>query len=306
MRQLKISQQITQRDSIAMNKYLQEIGTIPLLTIEEEQSLPAKIKEGDARALKRFTEANLRFVVSVAKQHQANFPGEKLEDLVGAGNIGLIQAAYKFDVSRGFKFISYAVWWIRQSILQHGAENAKQIRLPLNKITLVNKVKRATNYLEQNLQRIPSADEVAEHLNTIQDREKSEGKIKEVKYFTESDVEEIMAIGGFCSSLDAPVGEEGETTTMHNITPGECSYDINKKLNQEDLVQCINKAMDKLSPREKEVVNRFYGINGYNAITLDEIGDVMDLTRERVRQIKVKALLRLKIGSKSKDLTMFL
>ena len=156
------------------------------------------------------------------------------------------------------------------------------------------------------MQRIPSADEVAEHLNTIQDREKSEGKIKEVKYFTESDVEEIMAIGGFCSSLDAPVGEEGETTTMHDITPGECSYDINKKLNQEDLVQCINKAMDKLSPREKEVVNRFYGINGYNAITLDEIGDVMDLTRERVRQIKVKALLRLKIGSKSKDLTMFL
>lgn len=308
MRQLKITQQITQRDSISMSKYLQEISAYPLLTIEEEQTLPAKIQQGDQKALKRFIEGNVRFVISVAKQHQNNFPGERLEDLVGSGNIGLITAAYKYDVSRGFKFISYAVWWIRQAILQHGAEHAKSIRLPLNKITLVNKVKRAVNNLEQQLQRNPSADEIAEFLNSAEERATNKSaRIKENKVFTQEDVEEILALGGSCASLDMPIGDEGDTTTMHDVVAGESYYDVNKKLTSTDLQLVINKVMDsRFTDREKKVINHFFGLNGHEALTLDEIGIKMDLTRERVRQIKEKCIRKVKHSSTAKQLQSFI
>jgi RNA polymerase primary sigma factor len=302
MRQLKITQQITSRETISMTKYLQEIGTFPLLTLDEEQTLPAKIQAGDARALKRFIEGNLRFVISVAKQHISSSPGEKFDDLVGAGNVGLLKAAHRFDVTRGFKFISYAVWWVRQSIMEHVNENSKHIRLPLNKTTIINKVKRATSTLEQRLQRHPSAYEIAEYMNELALEKES----KEPEQTQES-IEEILAIGGSYFSLDVPIGEEGDNTTLHDIIPGQSEYDVNQTMKQKDLQDTLLKVMKKkLSPREQDIIGYFFGAFGKEQRTLDEISEKMDLTRERVRQIKEQALRKMKFNSAREELKEYL
>lgn len=303
MRQLKITQQITSRETISMTKYLQEIGTFPLLTMEEEQTLPAKIQAGDVKALKRFIEGNLRFVISVAKQHQSSSPGEKFDDLVGSGNVGLLKAAQRFDVTRGFKFISYAVWWIRQSIMEHVNENSKHIRLPLNKTTIINKVKKAISVLEQRLQRNPSAFEIAEYMNAkaIEDNKPNETEQ------TQESIEEILAIGGSYSSLDMSIGEEGDNTTLHDIIPGNSEYDINATLKQKDLQDTLLKVMKKkLSPREQDIIGYFFGAFGKEQRTLDEISEKMDLTRERVRQIKEQALRKMKFNSAREELKEYL
>lgn len=306
MRQLKITQQITSRETISMNKYLQEIGAIPLLSLDEEQNLPAKIQAGDPKALKRFVEGNLRFVISVAKQHQAMCPSEKLDDLVSSGNVGLIKAAHLFDVSRGFKFISYAVWWVRQSIMDHINEHTKPLRLPLNKVTLINRVKKASNALEQRLQRNPSSLEIADYMNELERDNPKPTKIPPIEMTAEL-VEETMAIGGSFSSLDVPIGEEGDNTTLHDIIPGTSSYDVNKTMTQKDLQDTLLKVMQKkLSPREQDVIGYFFGAFGKQQKTLDEIGYTMDLTRERVRQIKEQALRKMKFNSAREELKEYL
>ena len=294
MRQLKIAQQITSRETISVSKYLQEVSTIPLLTMDEELALPAKIKEGDARALKRFVEGNLRFVVSVAKQYQGS--GEKLDDLISAGNEGLIEAAKRFDTTRGFKFISYAVWWIRQSIQKHISENSKQIRLPLNKISLVNKIKTVTSQLEQSLQRNPSVEEI---------REEIELKFEKVK-IEPGDIERIMASNTPLSSLDMTLGENSEST-LADLLITETIGDVAQTLKQQDLKLTLQKVFNKkFSPREKDVISMFFGIFGEKQHTLDEIGDKFDLTRERVRQIKEKALKKLKFNSTAAELKEYI
>lgn len=294
MRQLKIAQQITSRETISVSKYLQEVSTIPLLTMDEELALPAKIKEGDARALKRFVEGNLRFVVSVAKQYQGS--GEKLDDLISAGNEGLIEAAKRFDTTRGFKFISYAVWWIRQSIQKHIAENSKQIRLPLNKISLVNKIKTVTSQLEQSLQRNPSVEEI---------REEIELKFEKVK-IEPGDIERIMASNTPLSSLDMTLGENSEST-LTDLLITETLGDVAQTLKQQDLKLTLQKVFNKkFSPREKDVISMYFGIFGEKQHSLDEIGDKFDLTRERVRQIKEKAIRKLKFNSTAAELKEYM
>jgi RNA polymerase primary sigma factor len=294
MRQLKIAQQITSRETISVSKYLQEVSTIPLLTMDEELALPSKIKEGDARALKRFVEGNLRFVVSVAKQYQGS--GEKLDDLISAGNEGLIEAAKRFDTTRGFKFISYAVWWIRQSIQKHIAENSKQIRLPLNKISLVNKIKTVTSQLEQSLQRNPSVEEI---------REEIELKFEKVK-IEPGDIERIMASNTPLSSLDMTLGENSEST-LADLLITETLGDVAQTLKQQDLKLTLQKVFNKkFSPREKDVISMSFGIFGEKQHTLDEIGYKFDLTRERVRQIKEKALRKLKFNSTAAELKEYM
>jgi RNA polymerase primary sigma factor len=294
MRQLKIAQQITSRETISVSKYLQEVSTIPLLTMDEELALPAKIKEGDARALKRFVEGNLRFVVSVAKQYQGS--GEKLDDLISAGNEGLIEAAKRFDTTRGFKFISYAVWWIRQSIQKHIAENSKQIRLPLNKISLVNKIRTVTSQLEQSLQRNPSVEEI---------RDEVELKFEKVK-IEPGDIERIMASNTPLSSLDMTLGENSEST-LADLLITETLGDVAQTLKQQDLKLTLQKVFNKkFSPREKDVISMSFGIFGEKQHTLDEIGYKFDLTRERVRQIKEKALRKLKFNSTAAELKEYM
>jgi RNA polymerase primary sigma factor len=292
MRQLKISQQITTRETIAMNKYLQEISSIPLLTQEEEVSLSAKIKEGDEVALKRFVEGNLRFVISVAKQYQGS--GERLDDLINAGNEGLIVAAKRFDSSRGFKFISYAVWWIRQTIMQHLTENSKGIRLPSNKISIVNKIKAATSYLEQQLQRVPSAEEVVEEL--LRRNVKKDLKINT------ADVEQILNASAPISSLDMRLSEDSEGT-LADLIMSDGLGSVNDTLKQQDLQLVLKKVLNKrLSPRERDVIRMHFGLFGESQQSLEEIGLKFDLTRERVRQIKEKALRRLKHSSATKEI----
>jgi len=290
MRQLKITQQITSRETLAMNKYLQDISPIPLLTAEEELELPQKMKDGDERARKRFIEGNLRFVVSVSKQYQST--GEKLDDLVSAGNLGLITASEKFDISRGFKFISYAVWWIRQSILQYLAENGKMIRLPLNKITSLNKIKTAIANLEQRLQRTPTSEEIAEYLNEDALRKKVTGKVETL---TAQDIEFTIASGGSVSSYDIKVGEDNDSP-ISDTMEGESEIDINTILNNRDLEHVLRRLFKaRLTDREQIVVKRFFGILGEKQSTsLEEIGEDLELTRERVRQIKEKAIKKLK------------
>ncbi|MBN9294172.1 MAG: sigma-70 family RNA polymerase sigma factor [Flavobacteriia bacterium] len=288
MRQLKIVKQVTNRETASLDKYLQEIGREQMITADEEVELAQRIKNGDRRALERLTRANLRFVVSVAKQYQNQ--GLTLPDLINEGNLGLIKAAERFDETRGFKFISYAVWWIRQSILQALAEQARIVRLPLNKIGTINKINRAYSELEQKYERPPTADELAEFLGVMVD-----------------DVKQSMANNGRHVSMDAPLSEGDESSsTMYDVLPNTYMNNPEKELVSESLRKDIERSLSTLTTREGEVVRMFYGLNGKYPLTLEEIGEQFDLTRERVRQIKEKAIRRLKHTSRSKILKSYL
>ena len=288
MRQLKITKSITNRESQSLDKYLQDIGREELITAEEEVELARKIKAGDQKALEKLTRANLRFVVSVAKQYQNQ--GLTLPDLINEGNLGLIKAAQKFDETRGFKFISYAVWWIRQSILQALAEQARIVRLPLNKIGNINKINRAFSELEQKFERPPSAEELAEFLNCSMD-----------------EVKQSLAQNGRHVSMDAPLVEGDESSSnMYDVMSGEGMITPETNLTLESLRTDIKHSLLTLTPRESEVICMFYGLDGKPAMSLEEIGDKFDLTRERVRQIKEKAIRRLKHTSKNKALKSYL
>lgn len=292
MRQLKITKSITHRDSFSLNKYLSDISTIPLLTQDEEQSLPSKIQEGDQIALKRFVEGNLRFVISVAKQYQGS--GERLEDLINAGNEGLIVAVKRFDTSRGFKFISYGVWWIRQSIMQYITENAKSIRLPANKVAILNKIKSANSMLEQKLFRTPTSEEIAEYL-----AEKGND-------ITSEDVDILFKISIPVSSLDLKLSDDSDSS-LADLIPSNGLSEMLAEINKEDTYKVIKKLFaKKLSPKEREILIMFFGLFGNQSKTLEEIGDSLDLTRERVRQIKEKALTKLKNGGAKLELKEYL
>ena len=285
MRQLKISKSITNRESASLDKYLQEIGHEELLSVDEEVELAQKIKKGDRRALERLTRANLRFVVSVAKQYQ-NL-GLSLPDLINEGNVGLIKAAEKFDETRGFKFISYAVWWIRQSILQAIAEQSRIVRLPLNQVGSVNKINRELNKFEQEHERRPSVDEIAARIDLPEEK-----------------IEEAMKANNRHVSMDAPF-VEGEDNSLLDVLADNDMPMADKALVQESLRKEIDRAIDLLNDREQKVVRAFFGI-GSPEMTLEEIGDKYNLTRERVRQIKEKAIRRLRHNTKNKLLKTYL
>ena len=289
MRQLKIAKQVTNRETASLDKYLQEIGRVDLITADEEVELAKRIKEGDRQALERLTKANLRFVVSVSKQYQNQ--GLTLSDLINEGNLGLIKAAERFDETRGFKFISYAVWWIRQSILQALAEQARIVRLPLNKIGNINKINRAYSELEQKFERPPSADELAEMLDCT---------IQEVK--------QSLSQNGRHISMDAPLVEgDDSSSSMYDVMGSQDSLPSpESNLVMESLRCDIRQSLKSLTPRESEVVSMFYGLEGKMPLSLEEIGDRFDLTRERVRQIKEKAIRRLKHTSKNVVLKSYL
>jgi len=286
MRQLKITKQVTNRDTASLDKYLQEIGRVDLITAEEEVELAQKIKAGDQNALEKLTKANLRFVVSVSKQYQNQ--GLTLPDLINEGNLGLIKAAKRFDETRGFKFISYAVWWIRQSILQALAEQSRIVRLPLNKIGSINKINKAFARLEQEFERPPTAEEIADYV---------ELSITEVK--------ESLKNSGRHVSMDAPL-IDGEDSNMYDVLRSDESPSPDSELMVESLRKEIRRALDTLSPREADVISSYFGLNKGHAMTLEEIGEKFDLTRERVRQIKEKAVRRLKHTSRSKILKTYL
>lgn len=288
MRQLKIAKQVTNRETASLDKYLQEIGRVDLITADEEVELARRIRAGDRAALERLTKANLRFVVSVSKQYQNQ--GLALPDLINEGNLGLIKAAERFDETRGFKFISYAVWWIRQSILQALAEQARIVRLPLNKIGNINKINRAFSELEQKFERPPSAEELAEFLNCSTD-----------------EVKQSLAQNGRHVSMDAPLVEGDESSSnMYDVLSGEGMPSPETNLTMESLRSDIKRSLLTLTPRESEVICMFYGLDGRPPMSLEEIGDRFDLTRERVRQIKEKAIRRLKHTSKNKILKSYL
>lgn len=288
MRQLKISKQVTNRETASLDKYLVEIGRVDLISAQEEVELARRIKMGDQKALDRLTRANLRFVVSVAKQYQNQ--GLTLPDLINEGNLGLIKAAQRFDETRGFKFISYAVWWIRQSILQALAEQARIVRLPLNKIGSIGKINRAYSELEQKLERPPSADELAEYLD-----------------LTISDVKQALSSSGRHVSMDAPLKEGDESSSsMYDILPNDGLPTPEKDLIHESLQKEINRSLTTLTMREADVLKLYFGLDGKRQMSLDEIGIRFDLTRERVRQIKEKAIRRLKHTSRSKMLKTYL
>lgn len=286
MRQLKITHSITNRDIKSLDKYLQDICSEELLTPEEEVQLAQRIKAGDQAALDRLTKANLRFVVSVAKQYQNQ--GLSLPDLINEGNVGLIKAAKRFDETRGFKFISYAVWWIRQSILQAIAENSRIVRLPSNQLGALNKLKKEISKLEQKLERPPSEEELAELLDIPEDKIKS-----------------ILGISGRHISIDAPLVAD-EDVNFVDVLPNEDTPATDDALMQESLSLEIERALSSLTEIEREVIRMFFGIGMSNAMSLDEIAMKFDLTRERVRQIKEKGLKRLKNSSKSKHLIAYL
>mgnify|MGYP001396712838 FL=1 len=286
MRQLKITKQVTNRETASLDKYLQEIGRVDLITAEEEVELAQKIKAGDEKALDKMTKANLRFVVSVAKQYQNQ--GLTLPDLINEGNLGLIKAAKRFDETRGFKFISYAVWWIRQSILQALAEQSRIVRLPLNKIGSINKINKTYAFLEQSHERPPSAEEIANELD-----------------MTINDVKESMKNSGRHVSMDAPL-VEGEDSNLYDVLRSGESPNPDRQLLHESLRTEIERALDTLTPREADVVRLYFGLGNQHAMTLEEIGETFDLTRERVRQIKEKAIRRLKHTSRSKILKTYL
>ena len=279
MRQLKISKSITNRESASLDKYLQEIGHEELLSVDEEVELAQKIRKGDRRALERLTRANLRFVVSVAKQYQNQ--GLSLPDLINEGNVGLIKAAEKFDETRGFKFISYAVWWIRQSILQAIAEQSRIVRLPLNQVGSVNKINRELNKFEQEHERRPSVDEIADRINLPEDK-----------------IEEAMKVNNRHVSMDAPF-VDGEDNSLLDVLADNDMPMADKALVQESLRKEIDRAIELLNDREQKVVRAFFGI-GSPEMTLEEIGEKYNLTRERVRQIKEKAIRRLRHNTKNK------
>ncbi len=286
MRQLKITKQVTNRETPSLDKYLHEIGKVKLLNADEEVSLAKKIRQGDNKALERLINANLRFVVSVSKQYQNQ--GLSLPDLINEGNLGLIKAAQRFDETRGFKFISYAVWWIRQSILQALAEQARIVRLPLNKIGSINKVNNAFSRLEQDFQREPTADEIAKVLEIAP---------KEVK--------EALKVSSRHVSMDAPLKKD-EDNTLYDVLLSNDSLSPDTHLLDDSLRQEIDRSLATLSTRESDIIKLYYGLSGEPPYSLEEIGKLFNLTRERVRQIKEKAIKRLKNTYRSKILRSFL
>ncbi|ASO05973.1 RNA polymerase primary sigma factor [Arenibacter algicola] len=286
MRQLKITKQVTNRETASLDKYLQEIGKVDLITADEEVELAQRIKAGDQRALEKLTKANLRFVVSVAKQYQNQ--GLTLPDLINEGNLGLIKAAQRFDETRGFKFISYAVWWIRQSILQALAEQSRIVRLPLNKIGSINKINKTFAFLEQAHERQPSAEEIAKELD-----------------MTVEDVKQSLKNSGRHVSMDAPL-IDGEDSNLYDVLRSGESPNPDRELLHESLRTEIERALETLTPREADVIRLYFGLAGQHSMTLEEIGETFDLTRERVRQIKEKAIRRLKHTSRSKILKTYL
>ncbi len=286
MRQLKITKSITNRESASLDKYLQEIGREELITADEEVILAKKIREGDQQALEKLTKSNLRFVVSVAKQYQNQ--GLSLPDLINEGNLGLIKAAKRFDETRGFKFISYAVWWIRQSILQALAEQSRIVRLPLNQVGSLNKINKAYSRLEQQFEREPSAEELSEILELPQDK-----------------VADTMRVSGRHVSMDAPF-VNGEENSLLDVLVNHDSPRADSLLMNESLQREIERSLSTLTERERDVVKLFFGIGVNHGLTLEEIGAKFDLTRERVRQIKEKAIRRLRHNSRSKLLKTYL
>ncbi|MFO7703336.1 sigma-70 family RNA polymerase sigma factor [Psychroflexus maritimus] len=287
MRQLKITKQVTNRESKSLDKYLQDISKVDLITAEEEVELAQRIREGDQVALEKLTNANLRFVVSVAKQYQNQ--GLKLPDLINEGNVGLVKAAKRFDETRGFKFISYAVWWIRQSILQALAEQSRVVRLPLNKIGVINKINKMYSHLEQVNERPPSASEIAKELD-----------------MSESQVKVALKNSGRHLSMDAPFKEGENDSNLYDVLSSGESPNPDDKLMLDSLSIEINRALDTLSQREADVIRLNYGIGNQPAMTLQEIGDTFDLSRERVRQIREKGIRRLRHQSKNKMLKKYL
>lgn len=286
MRQLKITKQVTNRESASLDKYLQELGRIEMINADEEVELAQRIKAGDKRSLDRLVNANLRFVVSVAKQYQNQ--GLTLQDLINEGNLGLIKAAKRFDETRGFKFISYAVWWIRQSILQALAEQSRVVRLPLNKIGFINKINKMYIGLEQKNKRPPSVEELAKELD-----------------MTKEDIQEAMKNMGRHVSMDAPL-QEGEDSNLYDVLTSKDYMKPDRNLIIESLEIEVERALSTLTSREGDIIRHYFGIGGRTALTLEEIGEKFDLTRERVRQIKEKAIKRLKHTSRSKILKTYL
>jgi RNA polymerase primary sigma factor len=286
MRQLKIVKQVTNRDSKSLEKYFQEISKIGLITADEEVELALKIKKGDDSALNKLVQANLRFVVSVAKQYQGQ--GLKLSDLINEGNLGLVKAAKRFDETRGFKFISYAVWWIRQAIMQALAEQSRIVRLPLNKIGSINKIRKIYARLEQDEQRMPTHKEIAKQLD-----------------MTETAVEQALKNSGRHVSMDAPF-REGEDSNLYNVIQSDESPRPDKNLIKQSLTIEIDRALETLSYKEANVIKMFYGINLPSARSLSEIGEIFDLSRERVRQVKEKAIRNLKSKSRTHLLKSYL
>ena len=285
MRQLKITKSITNRESASLDKYLQEIGKEDLITVEEEVELAQRIRKGDQKALEKLTRANLRFVVSVAKQYQNQ--GLSLPDLINEGNLGLIKAAEKFDETRGFKFISYAVWWIRQSILQALAEQSRIVRLPLNQVGSLNKINKAFSRFEQENERRPSPEEVADSLDLPAEK-----------------VADTLRVSGRHISVDAPF-VEGEDNSLLDVLVNDDSPIADRTLINESLSTEVERALSTLTERERDIIKLFFGINTQE-MTLEEIGEKFGLTRERVRQIKEKAIRRLRHSSRSKLLKTYL
>ena len=285
MRQLKITKSITNRESASLDKYLQEIGHEELISVEEEVELAQRIRNGDRKALEKLTRANLRFVVSVAKQYQNQ--GLSLPDLINEGNLGLIKAAEKFDETRGFKFISYAVWWIRQSILQAIAEQSRIVRLPLNQVGSVNKITTMLNKFEQENERKPSLDEIADKVDLPEDK-----------------IEDALKVNGRHTSIDAPL-IDGEENSLLDILPNIDTPQADNELVLESLREEIGRALSTLCERERKIIEAFFGI-GQPELTLEEIADRFGLTRERVRQIKEKAIRRLRHNTKNKLLKSYL
>ena len=286
MRQLKISKQITNRESQSLDKYLQEIGKVDLLTPDEEVTLAQRIREGDQQALERLTKANLRFVVSVAKQYQNQ--GLSLGDLINEGNLGLIKAAQRFDETRGFKFISYAVSWIRQSILQALAEQSRIVRLPLNRVGSLNKISKTFSDLEQKFEREPSPEELAEVLD-----------------ISANEVVDTLKISGRHVSMDAPF-VQGEENSLLDVLENDMEEKPDQGLINDSLRKEVARALSTLTQRESDVIALYFGLNGEHPMTLEEIGEKFNLTRERVRQIKEKAIRRLRHTSRSKALKTYL
>lgn len=288
MRQLRISHKITARESLSLDKYLNDISKISLLTADEETDLARRIKQGDQEALRKLTEANLRFVVSVAKQYQNQ--GLSLSDLINEGNVGLMKAARRFDETKGFKFISYAVWWIRQSILQAIVEYARIVRLPLNKVGSYNKINDAYISFVQEFEREPSAEEIADLLG-----------------ITAKDVQNVMKGGGGRHlSVDAPVKGEESDATMLDLMVDDDEVRPDSKLLEQSMAEELQEGLMHLSPREVEVISSYYGLDGRRALTLEEIGEMYNLTRERVRQIKERAIRRLRKSSNRNALKSYL
>jgi RNA polymerase primary sigma factor len=287
MRQLKITKQITNRETASLDMYLQDIGRVELITADEEVTLAQRIKQGDQKALDKLVKANLRFVVSVSKQYQNQ--GLSLPDLINEGNMGLIKAAQRFDETRGFKFISYAVWWIRQSILQALAEQSRIVRLPLNKIGAINKINKTFAKLEQELEREPIAEEISELLDILPE-----------------DIRETMKNQGRHMSMDAPLGNLEDGGSMYELLENTHEVTPDNELIKESLRNEIDRALTGLTSREADVVRLYYGLSGGHSHSLEEIGEKFELTRERVRQIKEKAVRRLKHASKSRILKDYL